>query len=232
MSRKVIRFWALRETMVSYSLPAPRKPGAERRVRHHVKCAETVAQAQSLFPAPPTRPHPWAQGTLHARALPTRGHRTAPPAPLRGGTPADRVSLGGRVLTRNPGPLRQKRPRLPSLQFGRCRRLPRARSVRGAPTHRPTPPPRPVLPAARSPLGPGPTLRGSPQLPRPWTWGPGIVSHEGLEAAEGRAGRRRRGCTCAEGGSERRGAAAASWILAPGSLRWKSGCTFRSAPHS
>ena len=101
-------------------------------------------------------PPPWAQLTLHARALPTRGHRTAPPAPLRGGTPADRVSLRGRVPTRDSGPLSRKRPRLPSLQFCRRCRLPGSRSVRGAPTHHPAPLPRPALPVARSPLGPRP----------------------------------------------------------------------------
>ena len=90
-------------------------------------------------------------------------------------------------------------------------------------------------PSRAEPARPSPPPSGAhPQLPRPWTWRIGIVSHEGLEAAEGRASSRRRGCTCAEGGSgaARRGAVAESWNLAPGSLLWKTGSTFRSMPRS
>lgn len=122
-----------------------------------------------------------------------------------------------------PWSLSKRRSRPPSFQLRRRRRRLGVPPVSAGLL----PPPPPQDPrAAQGPLGPRPHplgLTGSSLAA--WTRKPGKVSHEGLETGEGRAGRRRRGCTCAEGGSgaarRRRVAELRSWQVP---LLLRKGC--------
>lgn len=165
-----------------------------------MKCAQTCHTSAIAFPLPPTHAAPHPRGPAHTSRAPPhpRPQDSAARSAEGRNTPANQASLRGRVPTRGSGPLRQKRPA--------CRPFSSADAAdsRGRAVFAGLQPTTGTAASAASPSRAGrSTSPHPPGLTRSsLARGPGGQGcfPRGLEAREGRARRRRRGCTCAEEG--------------------------------